>query len=115
MEIPIQGGCEQQIPPQATTIAFGLPDLSYDPTTKTGVGKTVVFAPVDFFMTYPCSIYHPWIEIFKQVRRAGGHEAFRDAGQALHPSRAGEEGGLGRTGPSDAKRRWKAGFFLSSK
>jgi hypothetical protein len=28
----------------------GLPVESYDPTTKTGVGKTMVFAPRDFFI-----------------------------------------------------------------
>jgi hypothetical protein len=52
MAIATHGGFEQQIPPQATTIVFGLPDVSYDPTTKTGVGKTKVFAPIDFFIFF---------------------------------------------------------------
>jgi hypothetical protein len=50
MEMATQGGLEQHIPAQATTISSGLLDLSYDPTTKTGVGKTKVFAPIDFFI-----------------------------------------------------------------
>jgi hypothetical protein len=49
-EIQIQGGLEQQIPPQAAVIAFGFPSLSYVPTTQTGVGSTKALAPIDLFM-----------------------------------------------------------------
>lgn len=45
------GGLEQQIPPQAAVMTFGLPAASYVPTTRTGVGYTIVLAPNDFFMT----------------------------------------------------------------
>jgi hypothetical protein len=45
------GGAEQQIPPQATVMMLGSPDLLYVPTTRTGVGYKIVFAPMDFFMS----------------------------------------------------------------
>src|SRR4030065_851752 len=41
---------EEQIPPHAAAIMLGFPSLSYVPTTHTGVGKTRVLAPIDFFM-----------------------------------------------------------------
>jgi len=41
------------MPAQATAIAFDLPDLSYVPIIKTGVGKTIVLAPIDFFIMTP--------------------------------------------------------------
>ena len=31
-------------------MTFGLPVVSYVPTTKTGVGYMMVFAPIDFFI-----------------------------------------------------------------
>jgi hypothetical protein len=47
-----QGGAEQQIPPHATVMTLGFPDLSYVPTINTGVGYRMVFAPRDFFTRF---------------------------------------------------------------
>ena len=41
------GNTEQR---SQTVAAFGLPALSYVPTTQTGVGYTIVLGPIDFFM-----------------------------------------------------------------
>src|SRR3990172_10474944 len=53
---------EQQIPPHAAAITLGFPSLSYVPTTHTGVGKTRVLAPIDFFIAstpFPVFPRHP--------------------------------------------------------
>jgi hypothetical protein len=46
----MQGGFEQQIPPQAAVIKFGFPFLSYVPITHAGAGRDRVLAPKDFFI-----------------------------------------------------------------
>src|SRR3990172_5245594 len=68
----MQGGIEQQIPPQATVIMLGFPSLSYVPTTHTGVGNTRVFAPIDFFMARipPFFFFPP--SLFSLLPRRGG-------------------------------------------
>jgi hypothetical protein len=38
IETATHGGTEQQIPPHAAVITFGLPSKSYVPTTNTGAG-----------------------------------------------------------------------------
>ena len=45
------GGSEEQMPPHAATIAFGFPELSYVPITKTGSGYAIVCLPNDCFMS----------------------------------------------------------------
>jgi hypothetical protein len=37
-ETATHGGSEQQTPPQEAVMTFGLPSLSYVPTTSTGAG-----------------------------------------------------------------------------
>src|SRR3990172_3964673 len=64
---------EQQIPPHAAAITLGFPSLSYVPTTHTGVGKTRVLAPIDFFMaSIPFTLFSPFFLLF---RRSGTTKA----------------------------------------
>jgi hypothetical protein len=52
-DIAIQGGLDEASPPHAAVIRLAFPDLSYVPTTITGVGRSNVFAPVnDFFILH---------------------------------------------------------------
>lgn len=56
-ETAMQGGSEQQIPPQTADIALGRPSLSYVPTIQFGVGRTSVFAPSGFFIHRVTSLF----------------------------------------------------------